>query len=294
MPSIALRTALLSWRVCRGRNGWDAPSILDEDMGADAINVRLVRGKLPVKRYGTVGIDLQPNGYNALARFIPAQNDAAAELFIVDRSATPQILRVTMAMTRAGAALTLADPIETRPQDVHTAALNGKLFLAYNSGVNRLHVYDPKTSTTTVRRTGLSTGGAIPNIQNEGSGTYPATYREYRIQWLVLTGGTVQRQSPLGPALGFIPSGTGGAVRVYRPAPAEGVETHWIVWASSDGQAFYQLSGRLPLATPFYDDTTAPADYADGIAAPPEGSFTNWPSVKFLVLDRGSLAGYGA
>jgi hypothetical protein len=95
--------------------------------------------------------------HNALIEYIPGQDQTAAELWIVDNSATKKILRCT-AGSSTTATLTnqsLKDNISGEAYNVSSAVINGKHYLAYKSGVNRLHVFDPNNATAnTVRRAG--------------------------------------------------------------------------------------------------------------------------------------------
>ena len=295
MASAALKDGAISWRSVRGRNGWDAPSILPDDIATEAINVRLIRGKLPQKRYGSVEQTFTGDtfsGYNQFIRFVPGQNDAAAEIFIVDRTGTTKILRV--AAGSAADELTLLDAVSTRPQDVTSAVLNGKLYLCYDSTANRLHVFDPALSTTTVRRAGMVPPAAA-TVANQGSGTYPAQLRYYKIAWRVKSGSTIQRQSELGASVSFTPSGTGLSARVTKPAassPAEG-ETHWVVFGSFDDTVYYELS-EIAVGTTTYDDTADPDDYDDNDASPAVGAYTPAPSAKFIISTGERLVMFGA
>jgi hypothetical protein len=284
---------VVNWLRCKGRNGYDVPAELPDDMAVEARNIVIVRGTIGQKRYGSSTRTFTGDsfsGYNYLARFVPGQNDAAAELIWVSRDGTPKIMRV--AAGTAAAALTLSENIASLPQETSSATLNGKLYLAYDSSVNRLHVFDPTGSTTTVRKVGLK-APAAPTAANTGAGSYAATLRYYQIQGLVKSGSNVRLASNLGTALSFTPSGTGTAARVTAPSFTEG-ETHWRVYGSEDDTVYYLLStSDIVVATTTYDDSVAPTDYADGDAAPPVGAFTPWPSVKFVLSTGERLVGLG-
>lgn len=294
MASRASQYTPLRWSHNRGRNGWDVPTDVAESMSAESMNVDLERGTLGKKRRGSATQAFSGDsftGYNAVFRFVPGQDDTAAETHIVSTDATAKILRV--AGGTAASNLTLKDNIATSPHLTRTAVLNGKLYFAYDSSVNRLHVYDPSLSTTTVRRAGLATPGA-PTVADQGSGTYPQTARYYRIAWQVKSGSTLKYQSLLGTATAvFTPSGTGASARVTQPSvPSEG-ETHWIVYGSVDGDVYYEVSASIAIATTTYDDTADPDDYDTGTAAPDEGASTPFPSVKYLLSTGERLFGFG-
>jgi hypothetical protein len=282
------------WRAVRGRNGWDNPSSLPIDMAAEAENVVWERSGLARKRYGTGSQSIGGDSFSGTLRAIRAvlgQSESAAQLFIVSGDGTTKILRVTGGTSATN--LTLKDAVAATPRLSHAIEMNGKLYIAYDSTANRLHVYDPNLSTSVVRRVGLATPAA-PTVANTGSGTYAAQIRYYRIQWKVKSGTTLQRQSLLGTSLSFTPSGTGTHARVTQPAlPSEG-ETHWVVFGSSDDDLFYDISGDIAIATTTYDDNEDPDDYDNNEnAAPSEGAFTPWPSVKYLATDGNRLLGFG-
>lgn len=279
------------WDACRGRNDYDAPAELPEGMACEMLNVVPVRGTVAQKRRGSAGQTISGtlSGYNAMARFVPGQDDSAAEFHFVTRDATPKIMRVAAGTTAT--ALTLKDAISSLPQNATWAVLNGKLYWAYDSPVNRLHCYDPIDGT--VRRVGMGTSGAA-TVADHGSGSYAATARFYRIRMMVVRSGRIQRQSNAGASVTFTPSGSGASARVTIPAslPGEG-ETHWQVEGSIDDTVYYILSGPIVVGTTTYDDTTAPSAYADNTAAPAPGAFTPWPSVKYLVSTGDRLIGFG-
>lgn len=293
MSSKASKDTILDWRQTRGRCGGDPPSELPDDIAHDAINVVLATGGIALRRPGWVGREFVTGdkGVNFVRRWVPPASTGAGPGFLwVTREATPT-MRTWFDTTATDVALTLIDAMQAPFTDLDVAALNGKLYVAYNSAVNRLHVLESPSSTS-LRRSGMATPAA-PTAANTGSGTYAATLRYYRIQWRVKSGSLVVRQSNLGTALSFTPSGSGSAVRVTQPTLANEGETHWVVYGSADGTTYYDLSGEVAIGTTTYDDSENPADYDDNSAAPEEGAFSNWPSVKFLLSIGDRLMGFG-
>jgi hypothetical protein len=170
---------------------------------------------------------------------------------------------------------------------------NNKLFIAYNSSVNRLHVYDG----TSIRRVGLATGSSVPVPSNTGSGSYAAIGRYYRLQFLIKSGTDVVAMSELSAAVPFVPSGTGSGVLVgYSPAPAEAAVTHWRLYGVhanlGDVYDLYEQVGSDTVIGASITDTTDPSAYA-GAQPPAQGTNIPWPSVKYLATDGNRLLGAG-
>ncbi len=287
-------TALV-WRSCEGRNGYDLPSNVPSNMGVEALNVELRRGMLGKKRPGSAGVVITGDTFSGavhLAKFTPGQDESLVELFIVSNDATTKILRI--AGGAAAANLTLKDNFSSQAiaHLVSTVAINGKLIFAYDSAVNRLHAYDPATSTTAVRRLGLATPAA-PTVANTGAGAYAAELRYYRVQYRVKSGSVVLYQSNLGASVSFTPSGAGTAARVTKPASISEAETHWAIHASTDDVVYYELA-EVAVGTTTYDDSAAITSYDDNDASPIEGSFFPLPSAKFLGTNGSRLFLFGA
>lgn len=289
----------LTWTDVRGRNGFDPPLRVAPPMVVEASNVLLYGGGLGTKRGGSTAITeggTAPTGHNAMFAFVPGQDLTVAELWIVDGSATTKILRGNTGSSSTAITLTnltLIDAISASPQIVSSATLNGKLYLAYKSGVNRIHVYDPGYSTTTVRRGGMGTPAA-PTAANTGSGSYANTLRYYKVAFAEERAGVIIRLSELSPSVSFTPSGSGTAARVTKPSalsPVEG-ETHWMVFGSSDDTTYYLLS-TIVVGTTTYDDSAAPSTYSTNSAEPSAGQNTPFPSVKWLATDGNRLLGFG-
>lgn len=267
-------------------------------MGTEMLNVIFQDGGLAKKRGGSSAVTLSSNPADpivSMTRWVPGQTLSAAELFIVDSDATtPEISRIASANTRT--ALTLTDAISSRPQDVTWASLGGILYVAYDSTLNRLHRYDPSASTTAIVRAGLAAPVAA-TVANTGAGSYAATLRYYRIQYLVRAGasatGIIKRQSNLGPAVSFTPSGSGTAARITKPAAINEGEDFWVVYGATSVDGPYYFLAQVAVGTTTYDDTAAPSTYSDGEVAPLEGAYYPFPSVKSLLSDGIRLFGLG-
>ena len=287
-------SSFLSWRACEGRNTWDHPIAVPDDMGTEALNVSLNAGQLGIKRPGSAVVTISGDtfsGIRYLGKFLATGDDSTAQLMIVSADATTKVLRVTSAATAVN--LTLAHAFSSTAI-ITSATLNGKWFLAYQNGTNRLQVYDPGTSTSLIRSVGLALPAAATCANTGGGGTIAHVQRWYQVQWRVKSGSTILRQSNLGPSVAFTPGGAADAVRVTRPtAPSEG-ETHWALFASSDSTdgPFYEIA-ETAIATTTYDDSNVNAIYNTFPPGPLVGESFPFPSVKSVVSDGTRLLGLG-
>lgn len=284
-----------------GRNDTDPPMSLPGNQAVELLNVDQKDTTFARKRGGAsavtdTGGTAFSSGLQTVIRHVPGSSEAAAEFWGVDGAATPIVKRMTGGT--AFADVTVDDAIATKPHDVVGVTLNGKLFLAYDSTQDRMHVYDPNLASARVRRMGFATPGA-PTVANTGAGSYAAVLRYYRVRWLQVSGTTVIRRSEPGASTSFTPSGGGTAARVTRPtAPSEG-ETHWEVDWSPDNSRWHRFNSfengnHIAIATTTSDDNdTAATNAARGIAEP-IGLYHIFPSVKYLLTDGNRLLGAGA
>ena len=276
-----------------GRDGLaTSPIAVPTDRAREMRNVDLYRVEFARKRGGADDVFASTTGeaftgvMSSLIRFIPGADATAAQLWAVDNAATPVVQR--LAGGTAWTSPTLKDNLSGNAQNVVGATLNGKLYLAYDSAVDRLHVWDGST----VRRSGLATPAAA-TVADTGSGTYAATLRYYKVAYAVQSGSTNIRLSELSPSVSFTPSGSGTAARVTKPAAINEGETHWLLYGSADGDAYYLLS-EIAVGTTTYDDSEDPAQYSGGDAPATVGQQTNWTSVKYLLSSGNQLLGAGS
>lgn len=173
-------------------------------------------------------------------------------------------------------------PVAASLSQMQAVTFNGKLFLAYKSAVNRLHVWDGSA----VRRVGLIKPEP-PTVADTGSGSYATTERHYRVAFRIKVGDDIVCQSELSEAETFTPSGSGSAARITKPATVDSA-THWVVFgllgSSEDTYDLYEELAELAVGTTTYDDAEDPASY-DGDAPPILGSNIPPPSVKFLTTE---------
>jgi hypothetical protein len=286
--------ALLLGDLRGGRNGGDSPFALPDNQCVEAVNVDWFEGNLGRKRGGSASVSLTfgsagpfTGPINALFRHVPGADETAAELWAVDNASPIQFGR--LAGGTSWAKVLPKDDVDSHPQDVQAASFNGKLFFAFNSDEDRLHVWDG----TTLRRTGLAVPAA-PTAANTGAGSYSATARRYRVRWTVQVGGITVRRSEAGAVVSFTPSGTGTAARVTMPTLADEGETHWELEAAPASGDFYRIA-TTAIGTTTYDDSGSPDSYnTTGTETDETGLYTNWPSVKYLLTDGNRLVGAGS
>lgn len=277
-----------------GRNDTDSPLALPMNQCVEALNVDWREGLLGGKRPGcdavtdTGGTPFS-SGVQTLFRHVPGADETAAEFWGIDGAATPIVKR--MAAGTSFANVTMADAIASRPQDVVPVTLNGKVFLFYDSSVDRPHVYDPVLAK--VRRMGFVDPSTAPTVANTGGGAYAATIRYYRVRWLQLNGVIVVRRSEPSDSVSFTPSGAGTAARVTRPTAAGEDETHWEIEASSDNVTFYRLS-QIAIATTTYDDSATVSTYSTNTLSDVIGTYTPFPSCKYGMSDGNRILAAGA
>ena len=165
------------------------------------------------------------------------------------------------------------------------------LFWAYASAVDRLHVWDQNNGSL-LRRAGISQPVAAPTAANEGSGSFPAIKRYYRVRFdrEAGVGALVTTRSEPSASVAFTPSGSGAGVTVTRPAAPGDGETHWEIEASLDNATFYSIYQSIAVATTTFNDTYDPT--TGGFAAATGaflseaiGAYLTQPSAKFIGVD---------
>jgi hypothetical protein len=223
-----------------------------------------------------------------LFRHTPGSSETSMELWGGSDDTTPELGRV--AAGSAWAAVALADAIASASdmRDLVGVSFNGKLFLPYNSAVDRMHVWDGSS----VRRMGLATPAAA-TVANTGAGAYAATLRYYKVAWVAVDGVGNLLLSPLSASVSLTPSGAGTAARVTRPALAGEHETGWHLFGSLDNINYY-LIAEVASGTTTYDDSTAPASYNTlnplaSVVHTLADYFTRPISAKYLLVDGKQL-----
>src|SRR5262249_36232286 len=153
-------------------------------------------GLLGRKRGGTASVTdtggtAFSSGMYEIGSHIPGNDETARELWGTD--GTGRVKR--MAGGTWFAEVTPDAAISGSFSHVVGCSLNGKRFLAYDSAVDRLHVWDPGLGSPRVRRVGMSPGSSAPTVANTGAGAYPATIRYYRVRFYLMTTPGIQSYS---------------------------------------------------------------------------------------------------
>ena len=279
----------------RGRDGYPTwPGNIPKTRALEMLNVDGYRAGFARKRGGSTNIfstttsEAFTGVLSAIARHVPGADPTLAELWGIDSAATPVVQRLTGGT--AWATPTLKDNIATTPQDASFASFAGKLYIAYDSTQDRLHVWDPTDAS--VRRAGLAAGVAATVANDGGSGTYSATIRYYKWRSVKKSGTTYLLYSELSPSVSFTPNGNDTGAVVTKGAAIDELETHWQVFASPDDLTYFYLA-EIAIVTTTYTDSTEPSAY-DGDAPPLAGTYTLWTSVKYLLAADDHLIGAGA
>lgn len=284
-----------------GRNGADPPMSLPENQCAEALNVEWFASTLGEKRAGASSVSmtgaaaLPPIGY--LASIFVGSSDYRDYPFTVDNQSPARVNVYDPSVGWVG--FTTGDAVEANPYSVCAESFNGVIYGCFDSAVDRLHRWsdvgaDPLNLGVGWTRVGIPAPTAAPTVANQGSGSYTATVRYYKVVWANYNAinGTLDNRSEASAAVTFTPSGSGLSARVTRPAyDADETMTHWELYGSADGN-IYRLLATTALATTYYDDATAPASYT-GDFIPLVGANTVPGSWKYIATNGNRLLGVG-
>lgn len=278
-----------------GQNDTDPESELKDDECVLAQNVEFFYSACGERRLGCGPLDITGSHLDDEDTMVyltqwPFDNDILdQQIFAV--SATPSTSATVVVRTNGvWSEITPGDALNTSIPAIYnidTEALNTKLFVAYRSAVDRLHVWDG----TNLRRAGLAEPDPPTVMDTAVAGTYTGV-RYFRIRLARLSGTTVVSMSEPSTTVTFTPNGSFNGAVITQPVslPSGENPTHWIVEASTDGSLFYQIE-TIIIATTSYTDTTAFADgYASqGPLSPQIGDFDVIPSFKYLAVDGDRL-----
>ena len=255
---------------------------LPDGMVSSATNVDFDERGILIPRKGITAFSTSGSPPTDAIKYMFAyRNGSTDELFVADGDSLHRWTGATwVAITSSDTSVYSFDT-----QAVH---YNGKVFMAYDSSVNRLHVY----ADGVVRRVGL-TAPSAPTTANTGSGSYAAINRWYKVQMGIFSGSSLVAVSELSADDKITPSGSGTHVRITKPTTVDSA-THWRLFGSSDGVTYYAMTEWIVVATTTWDDNDTPATYStpaygDGTAAPEIGLFVPPPSARFLATDGARL-----
>lgn len=258
----------------------------------DCANVDFSESGLIIPRTGVAEMPQTGSPPTVGVRYLFAQTTASTKYLWAFQSSGSGAMTATRWNGSTWASVPLSDTVATLAQP-HAVQYNGKVFVAYDSNVNRLHLLDPDSTTPAgMRRAGIGEVAA-PSVANTGAGAYAATIRYYKVQMAMFTGTAITANSELSAATSFTPSGAGTAARITKPTTIDSA-THWRVFASADGVTYYALSAWTNTATTTIDDSAAPSTYANGTVAPLPGLYVPPPSCKYLATDGTRLIMAGA
>lgn len=279
----------------RGGLNEDPPTSLADDQCTVALNVEFWASMLGERRLG--GASLLSLIGSPLAgcdrvvwmhRHLPTINPTEAQYWAIGLTG---VVPTLVYKDTAWHTVTMPDAMVVdgvSEYQVQGQSFNGKLFLAYRSAIDRLHVWE--TGLTALRRTGLAQAGALTSANEFGTGTFTGT-RYYRPRFVTLAGSTVKRRSEAGPVHTASPSGGSQGIRLGSPVAIGEGETHWELEASVDNANFYRI-GRAAVGTTIDDTQVYARGYAqDFPLSETTGNYENLPSVKLLTVEQDRLMG---
>jgi len=274
----------------RGGLNEEPPTAIDRDQCTAIANVEFDKTTLGTRRLGAASITIAAGlgtEIPFLYRHLPTTDETEAELWVMGVNAGAAVVKykdTSWHDVTSNDTITVTSPYKYQVQG---QTLHGKLFLAFKSGQDRLHVRD--AGSTTIRRAGLAEPAA-PSVGNNGVGSYSGT-RYFRVRYTVQDGdGTTLRRSEPSDATTFSPSGSGSGARITKPATISESETHWEIEASIDNANFYRIT-TLAVGTTTYDDTTAynTGYAASGTLSEDTGDYSLLHSARFLLADEDRL-----
>lgn len=281
----------------RGGQNEDPPTSIADDQCVTARNVEFWQSMLGERRLGSRAIDLTGSPFTGCSRIVwshrhlPTTDPADAQLWLLGITDPSTVVLGYKDTTWHTVSMTDALTVDgVSEYQVQGQTLHGKLFLAYNSSVDRLHVWDG----TSLRRTGLAEPAAAPTAADAGSGSLSGV-RYYRVRFIEKSGSTILRRSEPSDALTFTPSGSGASVTVTRPAVISEGETHWELEASLDDANYYVRATTAIATTTATDNTAFASGYATAYDLSEDiGDYELFPSVRYLTAEQDRLMGGGS
>jgi len=263
---------------CLGAIETVEPARVPDGYAVSATNVELSAWSAMVPRAGTEALSMTSGPTGSIYNMFSERTTIGSDVLWTFSGNPLQVHKWSGAWTSTAISDTPALGANNYPQAV-ACAYNGKVFLAYNSDKNRLHVWDGSS----IRRVGL-TAPSAPTVADTGAGTYAATQRYYKVRMYIVSGSTTVASSELSASVSFTPSGGGTAARITKPTTVDSA-THWQVYGSTDDLNYYEIGPKVAVGTTTADDTTTPSNYSTGTIAPEAGLFVPPPSAKVLATN---------
>jgi hypothetical protein len=280
-----------------GLNDIDPPAMLPPDQCPTAENVEFFYSTLGERRGGCTAIGL-PSGISGnplittatgLFRHLPTTNLGDAELWAYAESLDGANTVLTQRTQTAWSTIVPNDAITASSNygtKIQAISLHGKLYFAYKSAFDRLHVWDG----TTLRRTSVLPPAVAPTAMDSGGAGALTGTRYYRVRFSFVSGPTVLRHGEPSPVLTFTPSGANASVTITKPPSLGEGETSWELEASTDNANFYLISTQLVGVTTYVDSTNASSGYASqGVLSDNVTANTVLPSARLLSVDADRL-----
>lgn len=245
-----------------GLNDTDPANALSPDECVQADNIEFFFSMCGERRGGSVSLDLTGSGLDAeslvchLSQWFPTNVPTLPEYIVLAATPGTSVSAARRDTSGTWHTLTPSDAVDTFAPGIFgivTQALDANNFIAYKSAVNRLHLI---TTGSVWRVAGLSEPAA-PTAADTGSGLFTGT-RYYRVRYTEMSGAVVIRRSEPSPVLTFVPSKTGAAGQVTKPAAINEGETDWELEASLDNANWYRIA-TIPIGTTTYDDHASSA-----------------------------------
>ncbi len=272
----------------------DAISIPDDQLVA-AENVEWTTSMCGERRRGCEAVDITGSVLASLAdevvflhRHLPTSDERESELWalgILDDETNGFEKLGTTGWYTVGPidAVELTGDLRYR---IRGQSLHGKLFLAFKSDEDRLHVWDG-VMLRRVGQTAQTTGPTVDDTMDGGSFT---STRYYRVRYIRQVDGVTILRSEPSETTTFEPDGGQDGAIVTKPDSAGEAETHWELEASLDLGDWYRI-GTATIATSTQEDNVdAAVGYAlTGTLSEDIGDYDPIPSAEFLTVDEDRL-----
>lgn len=278
-------------------NDTDPAVQLPEDQCVLAENVEFFFSALGERRNGCSSMSLSGSGLDAedaivhISQRFPTNDPNVGELWAIGAT---EGVSTSIAFRSDEEEWTPVIPVDdidpTAPfvYQIVAQPYQNKMFFAYLSDKDRLHVWDGEA----LRATGITQPAATPTGANHGSGTYTGI-RYFRVRFIEKDADDrILRRSEPSESLAFTPSGSGDGITVTRPATVDEFETHWELEASADDATYYRIQTIPILTTTALDTTASVLTYATlGPLSEEIGQYLLQPSAKYLLVDGDRLIG---